>query len=85
MYAACAFSAAFVSGWILIWYPPLVTAWCDSEGTLHGGSALHCVAGAVVGIALEHSSLRAWRFFERAGARGLTDLSSVQLATKSHA
>ena len=40
------------------------------------------LSGAVVGIALEHSSLRAWRFFERAGARGLTDLSSVRPATK---
>ena len=31
--------------------------------------AFCCVVGAPVGIALEHSSLRAWRFFRRAGAR----------------
>ena len=56
----------------LVSAPCHCSCWCDCEGTLHGGSASHCVAGAVVGIALEHSSLRAWRFFEPAGARGLS-------------
>ena len=71
----------------LIWYPLLVTALAGATVRARCTVAQPCteLLEAVVGIALEHSSLRAWCFFERAGARGLTDLSSVRFATKSHA
>ena len=79
MYSAYALSVAFVTGRILdrftlglhlVFAPCQCSCWCGCEGTGHAGIAFYCVVGAVVGIALGHSSLRAWRFFRRAGARG---------------